>query len=171
LAVKCPDIEVEGKEGPVHILDYRNMAKGQDIRFYGLLNAECVPIGTVARVMKNAMMNGEMSAAQQAMTLLYFLYNTTTDDNNQEHLYKCSWTYTDYKERVCKWLPSWDCGDLAAYSRRDKRTEAAAEAAGLFDTLKKMGGGALRGAAHEGLRAIMGGTDARGQFGIANQRY
>lgn len=169
-AVRCPDINVEGKQGPIHVLRYDGIGLQQRLRIQGVLNAEAVPKADVANLTQDAVQWSRMSANINDYTLLYFLYNGVSP-------FKCSWVRSDWKEFVKKYVRGFSVQNIKCMS--DARIVAAASASGFWDDLKniaktavvdvaKVAGGAIAGKTGSQIagglaRAV---TSAQGQFGM-----
>lgn len=171
IQVRARQLYQVGRTGPCHIMRYDNVGQDQNIRFTGILNTESVAKADIAPYVQDSLMNSRMACDANVYPLLYMLYNGVSP-------FKCSWIRAEWHNFVNDYVIDLSQEKLAEIADSDQRIKAAAEAAGLFSQLGKLGGNILGGlVGHPNVGSTMGGiagslldsaSGARGQFGVAN---
>ncbi len=149
-----------GELGPARVIRWDAMSNGQQLKVDGVLNAQCIPEGTIAPFVQAAAMYSDTASNLNSMTMLAELYNGDTP-------FKRNWTGEDYDEFMRQVFPNFDL-DLIIQWKQPKLI-GTAMGAGIFDTFRKLASNPMvRQAAGKGLGMLASHlAGSRGQFGSA----
>lgn len=78
IVVRVPDLYAEGSLGPVRVIRWDSLSEGQQIKVNGVLNAQCIPEGTLAPFVQNNAMFADVASNLNGLVALAEAYNGDT---------------------------------------------------------------------------------------------
>ena len=158
--VRARNVDQDGEKGPARVARWDGLSSGQNVRCDAVFHAQCIPEGSIAPFVQKDAMYSNSGIDLNQFPFLSEMFNGPTPirrvwvANEYENFLKQTPGVT--AERILDWLPEGTKG------------YAIAEAAGVFDVLKRGLGVGLRLAApyaQQGMEYAASQLGASGQFG------
>lgn len=95
--VRARNVDSEGRVGPAHIIQYQDVAVGQNIQLNGKMGVQCVAQGDSASLVQPFISDGRSTADQAATSLVYILFKS---NDMCARFYRRNW----YMNHVLPWV-------------------------------------------------------------------
>ena len=136
ISVTALTVDEEGFVGPMNIAKWDSLNAGQNVKVEGLCLAQCVPEGTAAQYVKDAIMKSDEALRVEALPLMNLLYNSEGPPLRR------IWTKLEYDRFNTEVVPVLNPDIVSQWTQASgARAVGTAEAAGLFGTLGQALGG------------------------------